>query len=104
MRFLGEGGAAMRRPYPTEDQISPPMPIAPRTAAAGWFGSPISLARLTFGNLDRLTAPYRRKDSGVAGSQLPELDVERVRRWCSQRVPGHLRDQVRVDAMPGPGI
>jgi hypothetical protein len=33
----------------------------------------------------------------VAGSQLPELDIERVRRWCSQRVPGHLRDQVRVE-------
>jgi hypothetical protein len=35
---------------------------------------------------------------------LPELDVERVRRWCRQRVPAHLRDQVRVDAMPGAGI
>ena len=29
----------MRRSYPTEDQISPPMPIAPRTAAAFPIGS-----------------------------------------------------------------
>lgn len=28
---------------------------------------------------------------------LPELDVARVRRWCDQRVPAHVRDQVRVE-------
>jgi Protein of unknown function (DUF3024) len=39
----------------------------------------------------------------VAGSQLPELDVERVHRWCRQRVPGHVRDQVRVECDAGPG-
>ena len=39
----------------------------------------------------------------MAGSQLPELDVQRVRRWCSQRVPGHLRDQVRVECDAGAG-
>jgi hypothetical protein len=39
----------------------------------------------------------------MAGSQLPELDVERVRRWCRQRVPEHLRDQVRVECDAGPG-
>ena len=39
----------------------------------------------------------------VTGSQLPELDVERVRRWCRQRVPGHLRDQVQVECDAGPG-
>jgi hypothetical protein len=39
----------------------------------------------------------------VARSRLPELDVERVRRWCSQRVPEHLRDQVRVECDAGPG-
>jgi hypothetical protein len=44
-----------------------------------------------------LITPYG-KDFGVAGSQLPELDVERVRRWCSQRVPEHLHDEVRVVA------
>lgn len=27
---------------------------------------------------------------------LPETDVARVRRWCAQRVPEHVRDQVRV--------
>jgi len=33
----------------------------------------------------------------VAQTGLPELDVARVRRWCDQRVPAHLRDQVRVE-------
>ena len=28
---------------------------------------------------------------------LPELDIARVRRWCQQRVPPHIRDQVRVE-------
>ena len=39
----------------------------------------------------------------MAGSGLPELDVQRVRRWCRQRVPEHLRDQVRVECDAGPG-
>jgi hypothetical protein len=39
----------------------------------------------------------------VAGSRLPELDVERVRRWCRQRAPAHLRDQVRVECDAEPG-
>lgn len=28
---------------------------------------------------------------------MPELDVARVRRWCAQRVPAHLRNEVRVE-------
>ena len=28
---------------------------------------------------------------------LPELDIARVRRWCQQRVPPPIRDQVRVE-------
>ena len=28
---------------------------------------------------------------------LPELDVARVRRWCQQRVPEHVRSQVKVE-------
>src|SRR5215831_8668299 len=39
----------------------------------------------------------------MAGSQLPELDVERVRRWCRQRAPEHLRGRVRVECDAGPG-
>jgi hypothetical protein len=39
----------------------------------------------------------------MAGPGLPELDVERVRRWCRQRVPGHLRDQIRVEYDAGRG-
>ena len=33
---------------------------------------------------------------------LPELDVARVRRWCEQRVPEHVRDQVQVECDVGP--
>jgi Protein of unknown function (DUF3024) len=33
----------------------------------------------------------------VAPHGLPELDVARVRRWCDQRVPDTVRDQVRVE-------
>lgn len=29
---------------------------------------------------------------------LPELDVARIRRFCEERVPAHLRDEVRVEA------
>lgn len=39
-------------------------------------------------------APQAEK-SGHAG--LPETDLARVRRWCRDRVPDHLRDQVRVE-------
>lgn len=28
---------------------------------------------------------------------LPELDVARVRRWCDNRVPEHVRGEVRVE-------
>ena len=35
------------------------------------------------------------------GSGLPDLDVARVRRWCDDRVPGHVRDQVRVECDVG---
>jgi len=28
---------------------------------------------------------------------LPDLDVARVRRWCDERVPAHVRDQLRVE-------
>ena len=28
---------------------------------------------------------------------LPETDIARVRRWCAQRVPEHVRDQLRVE-------
>jgi hypothetical protein len=34
---------------------------------------------------------------------LPELDVARVRRWCAQRVPAHLRNRIRVECDIGPG-
>lgn len=37
----------------------------------------------------------------MAGSGLPDLDVQRVCRWCAQRVPEHVRDQVRVECDAG---
>jgi hypothetical protein len=33
----------------------------------------------------------------MATRALPELDVARARRWCEQRVPEGVRDQVRVE-------
>jgi hypothetical protein len=33
---------------------------------------------------------------------LPELDVARVRRWCGQRVPEHVRDRVRIECDVAP--
>jgi hypothetical protein len=33
----------------------------------------------------------------MAVSGLPELDVARVRRWCADTSPDHLRDQVRIE-------
>lgn len=33
---------------------------------------------------------------------LPELDVARVRRWCDERVPAHVRDQVRIECDVAP--
>ena len=33
---------------------------------------------------------------------LPELDVQRVRRWCAARVPEHLHDELRVEVDAAP--
>ncbi|MFG3601060.1 DUF3024 domain-containing protein [Micromonospora chersina] len=33
---------------------------------------------------------------------LPPADLARVRRWCDQRVPDSVRDQVRVDCDEAP--
>ena len=38
----------------------------------------------------------------MAGSGLPELDLARARRWCAQRVPAHLRDEIRVECDVAP--
>jgi hypothetical protein len=40
---------------------------------------------------------YGRNGLPAARSGLRDLDVQRLRRWCAQRVPEHLRDQLRVD-------
>jgi Protein of unknown function (DUF3024) len=34
---------------------------------------------------------------------LPDLDVARVRRWCTARIPEHARHQVRVECEAAPG-
>jgi len=33
---------------------------------------------------------------------LPQLDVVRVRRWCAQSVPAHLRNEIRVECEATP--
>jgi hypothetical protein len=33
----------------------------------------------------------------VTAASLPELDLARVRRWCQQRVPEHVRSQIKVE-------
>ncbi|GIJ25150.1 hypothetical protein Vqi01_03120 [Micromonospora qiuiae] len=35
-------------------------------------------------------------------SSLPEADVAQVRRWCEQRVPAQVRDQVRIECEEAP--
>jgi hypothetical protein len=40
---------------------------------------------------------YRWQTVRVTEAGLPELDVARVRRWCQQRVPEHVRSQVTVE-------
>jgi hypothetical protein len=43
-------------------------------------------------------SPARLADSEtVVEHGLPELDVARVRRWCAERVPADLQDQLRVE-------
>ena len=42
------------------------------------------------------------KTRRVAETGLPELDVARVRRWCEQRVPAHVRDEIRVECDVAP--
>jgi len=42
------------------------------------------------------------KTCQVASHGLPELDVARVRRWCDERVPDAVRDQVRVECEVAP--
>ncbi len=34
----------------------------------------------------------------MATTVLPELDVEKIKRWCEDRVPARVRDQVRLEA------
>jgi hypothetical protein len=42
------------------------------------------------------------KTCQVVSHGLPELDVARVRRWCDERVPDAVRDQVRVECEVAP--
>lgn len=33
---------------------------------------------------------------------LPEAEIDRVVRWCEQRVPEHVRDQLRIECEVAP--
>lgn len=55
------------------------------------------------GLLRRTHAGSSGENGRVAQSRLPDLDVARVGRWCDERVPDHVRDQVRVECDVGPG-
>ncbi len=33
----------------------------------------------------------------MATTVLPELDVEKVKRWCRERVPAKFKDEVRLE-------
>ena len=40
--------------------------------------------------------------AGTLALMLPELDIQRVRRWCAARVPEHLHDELRVEVDVAP--
>lgn len=40
--------------------------------------------------------------AAMSATGLPELDLARVRRWCTERVPERARHQVRVDCDVAP--
>lgn len=48
------------------------------------------------GGFQRTSQHERVQTSGMTG--LPEIDVARVRRWCRERVPKRVRDEVRFEA------
>jgi hypothetical protein len=66
--------------------MPPPVPPRARSLASAW--SPGASAFC--------------KTRRVAETGLPKLDVARVRRWCEQRVPAHVRDQMRVECDVAP--
>lgn len=33
----------------------------------------------------------------MAGARIPETDLARIRRFCEERIPAHLRDQIRLE-------
>src|SRR6478752_10572484 len=43
------------------------------------------------------STPRPRHQTAGDSMALPELDVARVQRWCTARVPEHARHQVRVE-------
>jgi hypothetical protein len=70
--------------------------MSPRTAAAD-DGTTMSARREHPQRQIRSGKECRCQTVRVTEAGLPELDVARVRRWCQQRVPEHVRSQVTVE-------
>ena len=70
--------------------------MSPRTAAAD-DGTTMSARREHPQRQIRSFKECRCQTVRVTEAGLPELDVARVRRWCQQRVPEHVRSQVTVE-------
>lgn len=47
--------------------------------------------------MEGLTARSQYRRPMAATSRIPELDLARVQRFCADRIPEHVRDQVRLE-------
>jgi hypothetical protein len=47
--------------------------------------------------LEHPVQPGGQLEAAPRARGMPETDVARAQRWCRDRVPGHLRDQVRIE-------
>ena len=73
------------------------MTITQKTAIRSVTGPTVLLCRQ--GDIPRCQALGRLKSLAfrVWPPVLPELDVEKVRRWCRDRVPAKFADEVRLE-------
>jgi hypothetical protein len=68
--------------------------------------APARARTVTRNSRPRTTEPVARsswQDRSMAATRLPELDVARVEKYCANRVPEHLRHEIRVECDIAPG-